>query len=904
MLFAALRPDKGQVPCVPVATVIMGFLVIGQFRKGRAVLPAVVWQTVLDTLFAFIAAVVVVVVYPDRAGQAAREMVATEMQELAVCISQIGTHAFADGKSMSKKKQETSQVSIFIERGFGTITDLFPKDYIFNTENLDRSDSKDSNSGEDAFDRTLSMRKNAETSLQFMKALLPLGWTRADSYLQLASARKLFMYAHHEPCIHHTHDPRNWVELIDALTELVTKVSSLQSVACDPTHGNAARFSLKALVKLFGEQYLPLWKLHYAACAAACANMSARVKDHHYLEAEINGVEWRRRRAEMLYGFLVRYGQCAKPLPGVTTSPVEEMQADEICQSDYPQKGLVKAHTKPIFALLELQALSFFGVATHALAEEIVHVQTKLRQVSTSSRTLWLMILYRIVFGGLSPLFERLKVVLTGKMEGWEVRFAMSHSILCLFILALSLFVPFPKWMEPSEIAWVFTSAVLAAQLSAEPTLFIGAIRVVATVTGALVSYGFTAILTAAGRDTNPTLQYLAVPYILVFTMIVLLLVPPKLRYAAFLLLVTSCVMLFCQRSSLKCESGDDLRWCYPNWQYAISRSVYVSAGVVLAFLFHIIFWPRFANREALQILSTGLVNATRTMGKIRRTYFSYGVDKDEWVKEHQELKEESFYAEMIPAARTTEDEMDVYRKDEMVMQTVRENLSNLVSQAILTVTAEAAVWRVGPMRLSRLFPGLINEFIALDISVSELAALLGRRPIFSPTYGRRVYNHYIKPTLGLYETIQVSLNNLVSATHRMLVQGNEQALRDDVFDLYQAIFHLARMRFELREAAASRWRLFEQERIPAVMVKERLEEWSELGLLRTSTVVGSNVPAVSDNGELAGVCVDDVVFYNTFSFIADGCLSAFVRIAITVVMHAERRLTKKQKKQDVKESE
>ncbi|CDF39857.1 unnamed protein product [Chondrus crispus] len=575
-----------------------------------------------------------------------------------------------------------------------------------------------------------------------------------------------------------------------------------------------------------------------------------------------------------------------------------------------------EANSAAVKSKVEVQALSYFALTSHALSEEISHVQQAMVELAATSDARGLLAPFYFVVSGLPPLWRRIKALAKGNVRGWEIKFACTHSMLLTSILALSLFLPISR-IEESEIAWVYTSAALAAQLSAEPTLFIGTIRVLATITGAGIGFGFTSILDAMGRSDHSAIQYLAIPYMFIMTIVCLLLVPPAYRYAAFLVIATNAIIIFCPRSTPECTRvlEKQSESCFPDWKYALSRSTNVALGVVFAMFFHLIFWPRYANQVALRYLSAAFLSSSRLFGKLHRTYFSYGLPSGSG---SPDLEPSTSYARGDLLLNE-----DVYQKDQSVLDEIISKVGCPLADAMLLVKSEADVWQAGPFRLDPLIPRVLSDFVALSVSLVEMASLLGRRPIYSSSYGRSVFEHFIHPMLGVYETIQISLNNLVGITDRTVAGNKEQETRENSFDLHHAITHLARIRGKLRRDAAKR--SFEFQKFSAIQLTRRKPcrfsrhgnaaddsyvdlVFQDLGLAKQTR--DASYPRARSHNETnracktdeQRLCVDDVVLYDAFTFITDTCLSAFVRIAVAVLIDSEANLKRmKERRQEEK---
>ncbi|KAI0562108.1 hypothetical protein FGB62_66g022 [Gracilaria domingensis] len=965
VFFSALRADAKLTPLPPVANVLLGFLTISRFPTSISALADVLPNALIDVTLGWLVANLVNLFFADRASDEGRRIVATELRNLGAHISTIATKTFSQLAEQPHNSQSFSQsnhLSLLIDSQPSSRSNILHQPHHFFETTYARPTHHHT-----AVDRTEHMTAAAYASLNFFRQLPPLGRTRVQNFSNLAAAARLFEASAFEPClvkptISRWRNATAWKQLVNDLQALVAKVASLESVACG-THGRR-RFSPTQIASLFGEAFYPLWIAHYAACSAACAAMSNAMchatckemfhlddsnTDGYLLHDDIDARKWNTRRAEMYAGFLSKYRLRIRTfssnyLPSHLTVAdfraahqnsmnhksyaLNKARSSHKCSQEIGQTWSTKAVGEPgssdesededkmftkqfgassSLSMAKLQALSFFGITSHAMSEEIAHVQQSMVTLASTTDARGLFAPFRFIISSVPILFGRVKKLCKQDIEPWELRFMFTHSFLLLVILALALFLPVREKFEAAEIAWVFTSAALAAQLSAEPTLFIGAIRVVASITGGLQAFGFSSILDAIGRKEHFELNYLIVPYVFVAILVSLLILPPKYRYAAFLNIVTNFVLLFCPRATAECNHvlTQQTTECYPDWQYAISRVVNVSIGVVFAVAFHLLFWPRYANQVALRTLSCAFINAVRLMGKLRRTYFSFGLEhtsSHRMTNRRRSTTQIDFGRRLMAAG-------DVYRREENVMKEIQHRLSDMVSLAALTVKLEAGVWEKGPLRLSPLLPHLLNDFIALDISLKEMASLLGRCPIFSESYGPSVYRHFIQPLLPMYETIHISLNNMVGLTERGLLRTNadETYLRELAFDLHQGIEHLARIRSKLRSRAAHRLQCFERSmnqtlrlttgRSQLAVQGGRRFSWSDtVDSINRHTASPPHRASTDGNGiELKKMpkelCIDDLVLYNAFSFIADSCLSAFVRIAAAILTDSESKM-------------
>lgn len=885
------------MPLPAVANVIYGFLIISNSDQDRSKLPSELASFAIDVCLAWVIAIGVTLPFPQRAGDLGRCIVSAILTEMGAAISDVSSKTFASRSAV--EKVEEHHLSLFVE-----------------------------DHGYTEHPRQKELVYNAREYLRFMGGLRPSGETRFDEYEALTMASSLLDNSRFEPCILPESATRwrnaaAWKLVVENVRAVVDKVASLESViGLGGVHCSRVR-------EFFGDAYLPMWKVHLASCAAACGKLGAITREATcsnvglYFDTE----RWALRRADMYVGYLVRYRlglrafECAddpheweENENGREKESIVDLRSlQEKCQVDELRQLCTKGATKKS----ERQMLSFFAFTAQALSEEIAHVQHSMQELAKTSDAKGVMAPLQFLLSGFPDLGKRIKVIATGGMSSWEVKFAITHAMLLASIMALSLFLGVLNNYEANEIAWVFTSAALAAQLSAEPTLFIGCIRVVATVTGTFLSFGFSSALDVLGRNSTPAIQYAMIPYTFVVTMACLLYIPSQFRYAAFLVVVTNSIMLFCPRSTPACSVVlvEQSPECFPDWRYGVSRAANVSIGVVFALLFHLMFWPRFANNVALRCLCAAYLNGSRAFGKLHRRYFRFGTTSKSKYSSFGDGNEDP-----DPEFGITKSVLagDVYRKDQVVLRELQEMVGKPLSSAILTVKSEASVWQRGPFRINPLIPRVLPHFIALEVCLLEMASILGRRPIFSKSYGRSVFEHYISPMLHVYETAYMSLHNLAGIVVRCISEKKAADFEENVADLRRAINHLARVRGDLRRDVEKRTHEFQ--RFSALALANRkacrfstagepvddsfaqlvlndigsLSLAAEGDLRRTWSM--NDVPGKEANAG-PGLCADDVVVFDAFSFITDGCLSAFIRIANAVLFATESEQNKLGKK-------
>lgn len=963
VVFSALRTDRSLIPLPAVANVFLGYLVVSKFGESRKEAATIFAAFLIEAAVAWAVAVSVNLVAPDRAANAGRHIIAQEMQNVGAALSAVGSRTFGPGGQ--RVHLGNTGTSILVEECLhvgAKEAGILDEDYVFLTSNFPRGFS--------------GAAAVAEAELKDIQGLRPFGKTRIANYGSLAEARRLLAMSAFEPCflkptVSHWRNVAAWDNLIDCMHALLNKLSSLESVSCNP-RSRVPHFTRERMMDVCGEAFLPLWTAHFASCAAACAVMSTAMRnascsqmfhlvedesskraDPRSLHPDLDPRMWTRRRADMYLGILLRHRATWQLGPPENLAKVDEARHRLLVDSDVASvdSNGDSLHEDDDSACIgdfsprrvsEYHALSFFGITSHSMSEEIAHLQRAMILLAESQDKRTVFAPLRFVYSAFPVLLKRFRTLAKGEVEMWELRFILAHSLLLLSVLSLALFLPLRDRFEAAEFGWVFSSAALSAQLTAEPTVFIGTIRVFATMTGAAFALGYNSLLNVAGRAENPDVQYAAMAYIPVMTMMVLLLASDRYRYASFLFIATNAVVLFCPRAGKACAislSNPDPS-CFPDWKYAVSRSVNVSIGVVFAVLFHLLFWPRFAHKVARKDLSTAFINASRLYGKLHRTYFAYGSHPERGGGGGQTLAPSVLSSPVVADDRrriqsSLLSQADVYLREQPMLDEVQERVGNFVASALDLVKTEASVWQSGPLQVSPILPRILPDFLSLSVSLSEMAGILGRRPIFCGSYSRTAHDLYIKPLLYMYETTQVSLHNLVGSTQRALTDGSKANLKDLSLDLHEAVAHLARSRAMFRREVQRRAALtaFAAGRTSASLSATRKHpsqsrvlgshSLDDLGPIATEmqgfmramhssgdspdrestlpiSVSLEDVRLKTMREEGTYLTSDDTVLFNAFTFVADGSLSAFVRIARVVLRDAEERAAALQAHQEL----
>lgn len=587
--------------------------------------------------------------------------------------------------------------------------------------------------------------------------MLPPGRSRLSNYVALARAEQLLQVAPYEVgCLgpggwqlwNRPNDLHAWSAILSSTRELVDKVSSIESALTVLDRQGVHRYlSREYMFAIFGKDNVHLWASHFAACAAACAVASAQVQTRAVsglpplnTEVDMRSDSVLQRRSAMYQGFLTSYKSYwtkrrALQAAGLDGKRFEQHDADGPSEADIAE-GPAVVHGS------ELRSIMFVAVTSHAVSEVLSRVQAAVK----SSKTMSFRILepFRLFWSPFPRLVQAIGLVCTLRLDGqervtsngtasrgWEYKFVATHSLMLLAILAVSILVHPLKKFDPGQVAWVYASAGLAAQLSVESTLFIAVLRVCATVVGSFSGFAVNRAILAIN---SPVMYYALGPYFFAITVVFLLFVPPKYRYAVFLVIVTNGLVTFCPRGRNECVFNPSVvsASCMPDWEYAVTRCVNVSIGVVIACLFHFVLWPRFAQGEVRRLLSQAFGNATRSFATFHRQYFEFGHDGGRSggnlgaaSEPPVESRGNATDSGVPSGSKLSSDALnlqDVIGKGIPLSHSVDAPLS----LALLVMTADTGQWTSGVLALPNVLRDLREHFVTLTVALGEMSTMLG----------------------------------------------------------------------------------------------------------------------------------------------------------------------------------
>lgn len=956
--FSAMRPAAHLMPLPPVATITLGLHLITQFETkcvldhgARSCLPRTILRIFVDVAFAWLLSNSVNLFYPDRAADIGRRILSSQLCKIGTVVSSVASNIFShrahtvpprqSSLEPAKKSHDSpSAPNSSSESPPRHSEPGLPKSSVVVSlpRSMERSSSHEhlcflnNYINRHCIEETNEMVHAAYMSLTFLRDLPPIGSTRAGDYSTIAQARTFLAAAAYEPQLLPESNPRwrnfeAWSQVVDSIATLVNKVSCLESVV-ELFQSRNSVFDYDRYAQFVGHAYAPLWASHYAACAATCASLSEilvsktcknlRGETSANIRSEEDVKKWRARRAEMYFGFLL-HCRLASRLEGAKGAfflpqEVRNLETQNVKPLDLqynmtipPERQIKK--TDPLKRTRETderRALGFFAIESHALAEELGHLRLAMTRLAEKPNAKGWMKPLHFLFSAFPLLKNRVMEIFQWRLHNWEVQFAFTHGLMLTCILGIAMFVQMDSpFFGRTEMGWAFVSALLSAQLSVEPTILVCLWRVVGTIMGVGLGFAFGTILNQI-PDPHCRLAHLwIIPFMFIVIFFSLAFTSKPYRYPAFLVIITTAIMLLCPRMSPDCMTiyNQACTNCYPDWKHAIARAINVSLGIVFAFVFHVLFWPRFANEVALHKLSRAFKNGPRVMRRLRLKFFSSGLgdEFDSSTGKHilsDDIHNARFHMSSRVGKRIERQYTDVFMNDAALIEMVKDSVEKHVLSAITTVKTEAGTFQKGPFRLRPLLRKLESDFIALTVTLSELARILSRRPIFSPSYGRVAFDELIQPMLRQYEIIHISLNNLVGVTSTIIERGQNQGLedvREFAADLGQAVAHLARCRSELRLGIHDRaHRVFQLSELD-VDVRQRLSSWSRASALNQETTEERKLEVVDDSAtsmKSKQLHVDDIILFDAFTFVAEGCLSSFVRIALAVLEETEKTLS------------
>lgn len=409
--------------------------------------------------------------------------------------------------------------------------------------------------------------------------------------------------------------------LVRAAEGLLARTAALDTVA----HGGAFDGPAPPTARFFTDGgAAPEWQSLFASSAAGCVVLGrwAAGGSHRRgnladldLPAELDARAWGPRRSVLYRAVLRKHRRywCATGGGGGVGGDADD-GASGVVAGDTTGGGGVA----DVLRAAEMRAVLYAAVASHSVAHAlgtVVAAAVRVAHAKAGPRTsagLWRAAAYpaaatratvrRWASGGLS-------------WSGQGAFAAQNFTLLYTLLVAAVLAAPSRTGGPPSETAWVYCSAALAAQASVEATVFIGGLRVVASAVGSATAYLFHMAATPLWGSSGQHAAHDAVlvAYMATFAGATLVVTPARFRHAAFLTIVSNCIVALGPRATPACEAARAvatsgagggagvMRACAPSASYAVSRAVHVALGALAAMASHTLLLPRFAGYDSCE---------------------------------------------------------------------------------------------------------------------------------------------------------------------------------------------------------------------------------------------------------------------------------------------------------------
>ncbi|KAK1867282.1 hypothetical protein I4F81_009789 [Pyropia yezoensis] len=449
-----------------------------------------------------------------------------------------------------------------------------------------------------------------------------------------------------------------------AATALLSRAATLEAV----TRGHEC--SPATLRHYFSAAALPQWATLYARCAAATHDLAVWVEGMPAeagrawsVDPDLDARAWGDLRARLYRGTLLAFRRYWRQGGGAAEAAAA-VSAAEAAAAD-PARGPAAVAAAPDAEALErvraadVRAVLFAAVTSHGVATAVEAAQAAAARVAHVSKTTRpaAVAIARAVLSPLRDTAAHLRLlrpslytaaawapptgvpggsdaapppVLRRRLRLWQLAYALQYFLLQYTILAVVLgasALRSSSIVPSGEVAWTYSSAALAAQVSVEATLFISAIRVAATVAGATTALGLHVAVRSLPQAAYDVAVVVYLGAVAAATAVV---TPSRLRYAGFLFIMTNGIVLLCPRGG-GCVFGEVVGAadCAPDARYALSRAANVAAGVVAAMVVTTTVLPRFAGADARRELARAIGGAGGAYARIMRVYLETGCCKE-----------------------------------------------------------------------------------------------------------------------------------------------------------------------------------------------------------------------------------------------------------------------------------
>ncbi|GAB0495838.1 hypothetical protein MMPV_007145 [Pyropia vietnamensis] len=565
--------------------------------------------------------------------------------------------------------------------------------------------------------------------------------------------------------------------LVRAAEGLLARTAALDTVA----HGGAFDGPTPPTARFFTDAgAAPEWQSLFASSAAGCVVLgrwlagSNHRRDnlaHLELPAELDARAWGRRRS-ILYRAVLRKHQrywCATGGGG---------NADDAASGGAVGDTTVGGGVAEVLRAAEMRAVLYAAVASHSVAHALgTVVAAAVRVASAKAGPATLAGLWRAAVYPATATRATVRRWATGGLSwsGQGAFAAQNFALLYTLLVAAVLAAPSGTGGPPSETAWVYCSAALAAQASVEATVFIGGLRVVASAVGSATAYLFhiaaTPLWGASGQHAAH--DAVLVAYMAAFAGTTLAVAPARFRHAAFLTIVSNIIVALGPRATPACiaaravaasgsgEGAGVMRACAPSASYAVSRAVHVALGALAAMASHTLLLPRFAGVDARLSLADAAAGAVGMYAKLYQSYLNFsdpadtnsgrgsGVGGGSPRSHGPGVSLDSLASLNVRSYGVLTMDMEAHEMYEWNTLTaeVQTAVEGHLLRATRMLNAETGGWQGGPFaRPMAHNAALVPHFQALMHAVSELAVVLERRPVLTGAYTRSAHRLFIEP--------------------------------------------------------------------------------------------------------------------------------------------------------------
>lgn len=460
-------------------------------------------------------------------------------------------------------------------------------------------------------------------------------------------------------------------------------------------------------------------------------------------------------------------------------------------------------------------------------------------------------------------------------LQGWRFRFFLRFFILCSLIIFLDVLLISPQ-LPLSQTAWVYISAVLVHQPSTEATLMASMLRIVGTIVGC-VAAGL--VMLSVTLACSPVLisVYLTASTVLFLVAYEFVPLLRKLTIAKFLSILTNYLVVMCQYSSSSpCSAGG-------NFSYAAVRMLAVSIGVIMSFLFQLLLFPRFAQDDLRQRLSSTLVEQFQVFDflmnyyrvKVRKSTQYNDLGESEMnVMTATSISVNSEHTRYWSVSSQLQATLEIFKP----LHVLREELTEITALLKeLPVVTERAWLRSLLFGVSESVRNLQNLQRSLYTSLTSMALLLEKAELISNTMVNEVFLH---PLQKQFDDVMRALGHLSKIAAEAIYFKWASSTRLQLLEEAEAM--LFSERIQLRRGFVRQSRILRQS------LEKELQRAAKSRSL--SKEDGSSV--LSDRkGEAEGKIGSDFIMFNAIFFVFTTILDSFVKVVDQCKDYGEKEL-------------